>query len=294
LAKAAWSTAAVPYAMVANGMMRTLYDFQVTHEEVVLHGLPRSMDGFRLVQISDIHAGSFPDHRPFEEVVRLVRGARPDAVVITGDFVNTLPREMPVIAKQLELLAATNNVYATLGNHDHYNTEAQHRELVAGIRELGIDLLVNENRRIGTGGGKGTVMGQGAEGFVLAGIDNTGFKQRYGDVGKALAGVHPDEPTILLAHDPTFWDKEIVGKRPVNLMLSGHTHGGQVSVGAFGFGLSFASFVYEQVKGMYQKGDQLLYVNSGLGTVGPPLRVGVPPEVTVFTLRASRLDENLA
>ncbi len=282
LGKVMWGTAAVPYAIVANGMLRTLYDFQVTQEEVVLPGLPRTMDGFRLVQLSDVHAGSFPDYRPFQEVVRLVREQRPNAVVITGDFVNALPKELAVIARELERLTATNTVYATLGNHDHYNTLEEHRQLVTALRDFGVDVLNNEHRRIG----------QGADGFVLAGIDNIGSRQTFGDLNGALRGVHEDEPTILLAHDPSLWDKEIVGKRSVNLMLSGHTHGGQVNVGMFGIGLSLAGFVYEQVAGMYRKGEQLLYVNCGIGTVGPPLRVGVPPEITVFTLRSPRITDN--
>ncbi|MCO6465197.1 MAG: metallophosphoesterase [Bradyrhizobiaceae bacterium] len=284
LQKAAWSTAILPYGMVANGMARTLYDFTVFKEEVVLPGLPRAMDGYTIVQISDIHAGSFPDHEPFQEVVRLVMATQPDAVVITGDFVNAQPDEMGTVARDLARLASKYPVYASLGNHDHYNTPAEHRKLVEGIRELGVDLIVNAHRRIG----------KGAEGFVLASIDNIGFKQHYGDLGKALEGVFPDEPTILLAHDPTYWDAAIVGKAPIDLMLSGHTHGGQIAFGMLGFEVSPASLVYEQVAGMYRKGDQLLYVNRGIGTVGPPLRIGVPPEITVLTLRAPSASENFA
>ena len=123
--------------------------------------------------------------------------------------------------------------------------------------------------------------------FVLAGIDNVGFRQNYGNIGRALQGVPPDSLTMLLAHDPTFWDKAVVGKQPVDVMLSGHTHGGQVALNVMGFTVSPANFVYEQVAGLYKKGNQLLYVNSGIGTVGPPARIGVPPEITVFTLKSA-------
>lgn len=283
LTKVAWSAAAVPYGIVANGMLNTLYDFRVVKQDIVLPGLPRAMDGFTLVQISDIHAGSFPNTEPFAEVVRLVRATNPDAIVITGDFVNAQPQEMQTVASGLAQLAARYPVYASLGNHDHYNTVAQHARLVTGVRDLGIDLLVNSNRRIG----------KGSEGFVLAGIDNIGFNQNFGNLSEALRGVDAGEPVILLAHDPTYWDKAIVQKQPIPLMLSGHTHGGQVAIGMLGVELSPASFVYEQVAGFYQKGDQVLYVNRGLGTVGPPLRIGVPPEITLFTLRAPRITDNL-
>ncbi len=284
LAKSAWGMATVPYVMVGNGMYRTLYDYQVYEEEVILPNLPRAMDGMRIVQISDVHAGSYVDDIAFEEARRMIDTLKPDAIVITGDFVNAKPDELAVIAKQLEMLKAPEGVYASLGNHDHYNTRREHEQLVKGIREMGINLLVNQHHRIGTG----------STSIVIAGTDNTGFRQEFGDISKTLDGVAPDEAVILLAHDPTYWDKHIVGQQPIHLMLSGHTHGGQFGIQAFGFEWSPAQYVYEQWAGMYRKGDQLLYVNRGLGTVGPPIRIGIPPEITHFTLRATRYGDNVA
>ncbi|RPI65329.1 MAG: metallophosphoesterase [Ignavibacteriae bacterium] len=283
LAKSAWGLAAVPYAMVGNGMYRTLYDYQVYEEDVVLLNLPRAMDGMRIVQISDIHAGSYVDHIAFQEARRVIDSLKADAIVITGDFVNAAPGELSIIARELAELKAPEGVYASLGNHDHYNSAADHQRLVKSIRELGIDLLVNEHRRIGSG----------STSLILAGTDNTGFRQEFGDISATLNGVQPDEAVILMAHDPTYWDKHIVGQQNVQLMLSGHTHGGQFGIQAFGFEWSPAQYVYEQWAGMYRKGDQLLYVNRGLGTVGPPIRIGIPPEITVFTLRAQRVGHNL-
>ena len=283
LAKSAWGLAAVPYAMVGNGMYRTLYDYQVYEEEVVLRNLPRAMDGMRIVQISDIHAGSYVDHIAFQEARRVIDSLKADAIVITGDFVNAAPGELSIIARELAELKAPEGVYASLGNHDHYNSSSDHQRLVKSIRELGIDLLVNEHRRIGSG----------STSLILAGTDNTGFRQEFGDIAATLNGVQPDEAVILMAHDPTYWDKQIVGQQNVQLMLSGHTHGGQFGIQAFGFEWSPAQYVYEQWAGMYRKGDQLLYVNRGLGTVGPPIRIGIPPEITVFTLRAQRVGHNL-
>lgn len=283
LAKSAWGLAAVPYAMVGNGMYRTLYDYQVYEEEVVLRNLPRAMDGMRIVQISDIHAGSYVDHIAFQEARRVIDSLKADAIVITGDFVNAAPGELSIIARELAELKAPEGVFASLGNHDHYNSTADHQRLVKSIRELGIDLLVNEHRRIGSG----------STSLILAGTDNTGFRQEFGDIAATLNGVQPDEAVILMAHDPTYWDKHIVAQQNVQLMLSGHTHGGQFGIQAFGFEWSPAQYVYEQWAGMYRKGDQLLYVNRGLGTVGPPIRIGIPPEITVFTLRAPRIGHNL-
>ena len=283
LGTAAWSMSAVPFVVVGRGMWSTLYDFQIYRQELLLDKLPRALDGFRIVQISDIHAGSFPDHRPFQEVRRIIDSERPDAVVITGDFDNQKPREMQLIAGELERLRAPYGVMASLGNHDHYNTPQEHRALVDGIRGMGVDLLVNQHRRIGADGAS----------LVIAGTDNTGFRQTYARLDRALDGVESHEPVILLAHDPTFWDREVVEKASVDVMLSGHTHGGQFGVQVLGFEWSPAQHIYRQWAGHYTKGRQQLYVNRGIGTVGPPLRIGIPPEVTVFTLRSAPSDKGL-
>lgn len=276
LGKATWSLAAVPYMITGSGMLRTVYDFQVLSVELVLPNLPRRFDGLKIVQISDIHAGSFPDHMPFQEALRLTAEQRPDVIVITGDFVNSSPDELAIIAADLARLRAPEGVYASLGNHDHYNSPSDHKQIVSSVRGFGVDLLINENRSIG---GKNS-------GLVLAGIDNTGMRQQFGRIDLALRGTSADEAIILMSHDPTFWDRGIVGKVPVGLTLSGHTHGGQFGVQAFGYEWSPAQYVYKQWAGLYRTGDQVIYVNRGLGTVGPPIRVGIPPEITVFTLRS--------
>lgn len=284
LGTAAWSMSAVPFVMVGRGMWSTLYDFQTHRVDLVIDRLPRAMDGMRIAQISDIHAGSFPDHRPFQEVRRILDSERPDAIVITGDFVNQKPHELKLIADELERLRAPYGVLASLGNHDHYNTPEEHDELVRGIRAMGVDLLVNQHRRIGNGSAS----------FVIAGTDNTGFRQTFARLDTALDGVGPEDPVILLAHDPTFWDREVVGRAQVDVMLSGHTHGGQFGVQFLGLEWSPAQHIYKQWAGLYTKGSQQLYVNRGIGTVGPPLRIGIPPEITVFTLRAAPADKGLA
>ncbi|MFM8771578.1 MAG: metallophosphoesterase [Candidatus Kapaibacterium sp.] len=284
LGTAAWSMSAVPFVLVGRGMWSTLYDFQTYHVDLVIDRLPRAMDGMRIAQISDIHAGSFPDHRPFQEVRRILDSERPDAIVITGDFVNQKPHELKLIAGELERLCAPHGVLASLGNHDHYNTPQEHAELVRAIRGMGVDLLVNKHRRIGNGSAS----------VVIAGTDNTGFRQTFARLNKALNGVGPEDPVILLAHDPTFWDREVVGQAQVDVMLSGHTHGGQFGVQFLGLEWSPAQHIYKQWAGLYTKGAQQLYVNRGIGTVGPPLRIGIPPEISVFTLRAAPADKGLA
>lgn len=281
--KAGWSMASVPYVMVGNGMYRTLYDFQVYEHDVIVPNLPRAFEGMRLAQISDIHAGSFPDHKPFEEVRRILDMHKPDAITITGDFINAKPSELTVIERDLARLRAPEGVFASLGNHDHYNTDAEHAALIKALRERGIDLLVNERR----------VLQAGSDRLIIAGTDNTGFKQRFARLEQALGDASTEDAVVLLAHDPTFWEREVVGS-PVGLMLSGHTHGGQVGVQLMGFEWSPAQYVYRQWAGLYAIGDQHLYVNRGIGTVGPPMRIGIPPEITILTLRRQAADSGLA
>lgn len=279
-----WSMAAIPYVMVGQGMWSTLYDFEVTRVPVYLPRLPRAFDGFRIVQISDVHAGSFPDHRPFEEVRRIIDTLKPDMVVVTGDWVNMQPQEMAVIAREVQKLRAPYGVRAVLGNHDHYHTPEEHDRLISTIRGLDVDLLINEHRRIRVG----------SDDLILVGTDNTGFKQNFARLDKALNGVVEDEATILLAHDPTFWDMQVVGKQPIDLMLAGHTHGGQFGVQMMGVDWSPAQYIYKQWAGLYQTGQQQLYVNRGIGTVGPPLRIGIRPEITHFTLHSVGAFDHLA
>lgn len=283
IGKAGWSMSVVPYAIVGNGMYRTLYDFQTYQHDIVLPNLPRAFDGMRIAQISDVHAGSFPDHRPFEEVRRIIDVLKPDAVMITGDFVNAKPDELAVLDRELERLKAPEGVYASLGNHDHYNTQREHADLIKAIRARGVDLLINDRR----------VLTAGSERLIIAGTDNTGFRQQYARLEHALGDATEEDAVILLAHDPTFWEKEVVGS-PVGLMLAGHTHGGQLGVSLMGFEWSPAQYIYRQWAGLYAIGEQQIYVNRGIGTVGPPMRIDVPPEITLITLRRPSANAGLA
>lgn len=274
LQKVGWAMAGAPFIIVTDGMFRTLYDFRVEQVMLPIKGLPPALEGLRILQISDIHAGSFGSERPFAEVGRLMREQKPDVIVVTGDFVNSRPDELPTIYRELELLKAPLGVFGSLGNHDHFMTPENHVILTSSIRKTAVDVLVNEHRIISIDGAK----------LAIAGTDNTGFNQHYARLDVALAGIEPDVPTILLAHDPTFWDKEVRGKTSVDAMLSGHTHGGQIAIRVPGMTISPAQIVFKQWAGLYRNDEQLLYVNRGIGTVGPPVRIGVPPEITIFTL----------
>src|SRR6185369_16746162 len=171
-----------------------------------------------------------------------------------------------IIFPELKKLHAPLGVYGSMGNHDHYMTPEDHEILKKGVRDAGINLMINSNTVIRVDGSE----------LNLAAIDNSGLGQNFGKINEAMNGLNPSNPTILMAHDPTFWDKQIRGKIPsVDVMLSGHTHGGQVGIHILGEDYSFARMVYKQWAGMYTDKDQILYVNRGMGMVGPPLRLAI-------------------
>ncbi|MDZ4700883.1 MAG: metallophosphoesterase [Rhodothermales bacterium] len=278
-----WSAGSVPFVITGYGVFRSLYDFQVHRVIIPIPSLPPALDGLTIAQLSDLHAGSFFSERPMLEAASLTQALRPDLIVITGDYVNRDDAEFDRIAPGLRLLKAELGVYGSLGNHDHYaNVDA----VAARVRASNVDLLVNANRTFDINGAR----------LNLIGTDNTGFNQHFADMPKALAGLAPPEPgaqlSLLLAHDPTYWDAHIRQQYPfIDLMLSGHTHGGQIGLELGPLRWSLARVAYSRWAGLYaeeraEAGDpQFLYVNRGLSTVGPPLRLGIRPEITLLTLR---------
>lgn len=283
LEKMGWSASTVPFVVTGYSVFKTLYDFNIQRVDVPLPNLPAALDGLQIVQLSDIHAGSFFSERPMQEAVEITRGIKPDILVITGDYVNNNDRELERIMPALKGLQAPLGVFGCLGNHDHYaNTAA----LTERLKSSPIDLLVNEHRSLQIDGHT----------LHLIGTDNTGFNQQYADLPKALQGIeNPSDTHILLAHDPTFWDKYILpetnrkGVEQIDLMLCGHTHGGQIGIELGPLRWSLARLAYPRWAGLYSETnagtEQFLYVNRGLGTVGPPIRFGMRPEITVLTLR---------
>lgn len=277
-----WSAASIPFVVVGYGVFRTLYDFACYRLDVPVAGLPRALDGLTIAQLSDLHAGSFFSERPMREAVEQVLALKPDLITVTGDFVNNDVREFPLIRPALQNLKADLGVYACLGNHDHY---ADTPRLIEAVAETPVSLLVNTHRTLSIDGAR----------LHLIGTDNTGFSQNYADLPRALAGLDLEDPeaaSILMAHDPTFWDRHV---RPayshIDLMLCGHTHGGQIGFEMGPVRWSIARVAYPRWAGLYAEpradgeGVQYLYVNRGLGTVGPPLRLGIRPEITLLTLR---------
>lgn len=244
--------------------------------------LPQAFDGYRIVQLSDIHIGSWQGNTPaIQKLVNLVNEQHPDLIVFTGDLVNHRAVELEDFQKILAGLKAKNGVYSILGNHDYgpyfrwENKQKQAENLSDLIQReaaMGWKLLNNEH----------DILVQGNDSIALIGVENEGeppFSQ-HGDLPKAMQGTE-GMFQILLSHNPTHWRREVLPQSNVDLMLAGHTHGMQMKLGDY----SPASYIYPEWCGMYLEGSRGLYVNLGIGYVGLPFRFGAWPEITVLTLR---------
>ena len=279
---------AIPFATLLYGMVRNPYRYQVFSEILEIDDLPASLDGLRIVQISDIHSGSFTRVEPVRDSVAMINALNPDLVFFTGDIVNNEAREMEPFVDIFKEVRARHGVYSVLGNHDYgdyvrWGSEAEKRDNMERLydvhRRLGWDLLLNEHRRLEVNG----------ENIAVLGVENWSNLARFpkhGDLAKAYAGAEDAPLKILLSHDPTHWEAQVRKDYPdIHLTLSGHTHGMQFGVEIPGFRWSPAKFVYDQWAGLYRAGKQFLYVNRGLGFLGYPGRVGILPEVTLLTLK---------
>lgn len=251
----------------------------VCHEEFVSKDLPKSFDGYRIVHFSDLHVGSLPESL-LQRVVDSINAQKADIIIFTGDLQNLQPDELDEAMPILSQLKAKDGVLSILGNHDYafylradFATSALNEaKMKQKQHDMGWRLLLNENVSVTRGG----------ERIVFAGMENEGKKeeQSRGDLPKTMSGVPDDAFVVMLQHDPTAWKRIILPETNAQLTLSGHTHGGQISL----FGFSPVTFVYDEYAGMYQENKRALYVSAGLGGLAP-FRFGVPPEFTVITLR---------
>lgn len=286
-----WSGQAVAGVLLgsfAYGMTRGRYGYHVRHHDVPIPELPDGLEGLRIVQISDAHLGSFlEDFGPVERGLELIQSLEPDILCFTGDLVNDHSDEAEPWISRFKGLTARYGKFSILGNHDYADyarrTDEERENVRRRIREIhgemGFDLLLDEHRYIERGGNK----------ILIAGVENwgKGFRQS-GDLDVALKGAQVDLPTVLLSHDPTHWEERVMGeKAPVDLTLSGHTHGMQMGleIPALGIKFSPSKLRYSRWGGLYKEGTQHLHVNRGFGLLGFPGRIGMPPEITELTLR---------
>ncbi|MFM1970423.1 MAG: hypothetical protein RL731_245 [Bacteroidota bacterium] len=263
------------------------YNYQVKKIKLSFKNLPGAFKGMRMVHISDIHSGSFQDIRAVNKGIDLILKQQPDLIVFTGDLVNDRATEMEPYQNSFGRLTAPLGVFSTLGNHD-YGDYVQWPTAQAKIDNLealkkvhanmGWRLLMNEH----------VVLEKNGEKIALLGIENWGAKARFPKYGKmdlAYPGTENIPFKILLSHDPSHWDAQILPEySSIDLMLSGHTHGMQFGLENPYFKWSPVQWMYKQWAGLYEQGSQKLYVNRGYGFIGYPGRVGILPEITLIEL----------
>ena len=280
--------AAIPFASLIYGMIQGKYNYKVLKYALEFEDLPEAFDGFTLTQISDIHSGSFDNHKKVEYAVNLINEQQSDVILFTGDLVNNLAEEMTDWKQLFSTLNAPSGVFSVLGNHDYGDyvqwesatAKAENLQKLKNIqREMGWNLLLNENRYIEKNGQK----------IALVGVENwglNGFKQE-GDLNKACEGISNKDFKILMSHDPSHWQAQIKkDPRHFHLTLSGHTHGMQFGIEIPGIiKWSPIKYRYQNWAGIYEEFGCYINVNRGFGFLGYPGRVGIWPEITVIQLK---------
>ncbi|NPA37575.1 MAG: metallophosphoesterase [Chlorobi bacterium] len=278
--------ASAPFISLLFGALKGRFAFDIIRTRIPFSNLPESFNGLKIIQISDLHLGSFnSNHKEIEKVVEMINNEKPDIICFTGDLVNNFHEETigwDTIFKQLK---APLGKYSILGNHDYgdYSTWKYEAEKIAnfeGIKDahdrFGFNLLTNES----------VILTKNGDNIAIAGVENWGLPPfpQYGNLAKASKGIENIPFRILLSHDPDHWDAEVRKNGMYSLTLSGHTHGMQLGFKYKNFQWSPAKYKFRRWAGLYHVGKQYLYVNRGLGYLGMPARVGMPPEITVIEL----------
>lgn len=279
--------ATVPLGAFAYGLTKGRFNFRVIRKSLSFPNLPKAFDGLKVIHISDIHIGSFPKgHDSVAKAVKMINDRNPDIIFFTGDLVNNFASETDGWVDVFKQLKAKKGMYSILGNHDYgdyvqWNSATEKIENLDTVkqrnRDMGFDLLLNENRTLEIDGEK----------IGIVGVENWGLKPfpQLGDINKANQGLDEIPFKILLSHDPSHWDAQVLDHKDMDLTLAGHTHGMQFGIEIPGIKWSPVQYKYPRWAGLYEKGKQKLYVNRGFGYHAYAGRIGMDPEITEITLR---------
>jgi len=292
VSQVALALGAIPFSSLLYGMYQGRYNYRVLKYTLTYPSLPDSFDGFQITQISDLHCGSFDHPEKVAYGMELINQQKSDLLLFTGDLVNNKSSEARPWVDLVANIEAPYGKFSVLGNHDYgdYNSweseaakQKNMEEMYQTHKDMGFDLLLNESRYIEKNGEK----------IALVGVENWGagrFK-KAGDLEKSIAQIQPEDFKILLSHDPSHWEAEVLPHSyPFHLTLSGHTHG-------FQFGIEIPGWIkwspiqwrYKHWAGIYEEKEQKLNVNRGFGYLAYPGRVGIWPEITVITLKKEKL-----
>lgn len=278
---------AIPFVSFLYGMYKGRYNFKVLKYKLHFEDLPEAFDGYRITQISDLHIGSFNNKEKVEYAIDLINQQDSDTILFTGDMVNNVSNEMIPWIDSFTKLNAKDGMYSVLGNHDYgdyvsWDSDVMKKQNLKNLqniqKEIGFDLLRNESRFIERDG----------ERIAIVGVENwgKGFKQK-GDLKKASEVVDSKDFKILMSHDPSHWEYEVIDDDfHYHLTLSGHTHGMQFGIEIPGWiKWSPVKWRYKYWAGIYKEKGQLINVNRGFGVLAYPGRVGIWPEITVIELK---------
>ena len=243
-------------------------NYEVTETDIFIRDLPERFEGFRITQLTDIHHSRIVGLGDVQHVVDLANATKPDLIVLTGDYTTSYRRYIEPCADALARLSAPEGVWAVLGNHDHYTDPELTTRALARKR---IVVMNNLN----------TVVRRGPDAFQLAGLDDWSWNGT--DWKRAFNGLQPGLPLILLSHQPSVLDLE--ESQAASLIISGHTHGGQVKLPYIGAPVKYATFDLKYANGLFRRAQTQLYVSRGTGVIGLPVRLGVRPEIAVLRLR---------
>ena len=281
--------AALGFTLTVYGMGFGRYNFQVETQEIWFEDLPKAFDGYRIVQFSDTHLGSYSQTDAVETGLQLINMLEPDLIVFTGDMVNNEAAEAEKFLPYFSKLQSKDGLFSILGNHDmgdyrSWGTIAEKdsdvQKLVELQQEMGFRVLLNEHGFIR----------RGNDSIMLAGVKNWGLPPfgQYGDLEAALSENAGFPFKILLSHDPSHWRAQVIPLSDIQLTLSGHTHGMQFGLTTRFFSWSPVKLKYSEWSGLYTEGKQKIYVNRGFGYLSFPGRIGMPPEITLIVLRSGR------
>lgn len=288
ISKIALGLAAIPFGAILYGIYKGKYNFKVLEYTLNFEDLPEAFDGYKLTQISDIHSGSFDNKDKVRYAIDLINQQQSDVILFTGDMVNNKASEMLPYIDIFNKLNAKDGLYSVLGNHDYgdyvhwpnANAKTENLEHLKHIqKEIGFNLLLNDSIYLEREGEK----------IALVGVENWGaggFK-KAGDLKQAVSNINKDDFKILMSHDPSHWEKQVLhDDYHYHLTLSGHTHGMQFGIEIPGwFKWSPVKWRYKYWAGIYKKQGQYINVNRGFGYLAFPGRVGIWPEITVITLK---------
>ena len=294
LKNTALGVGAITFSVFTYGIIVGRFDFKKHFVSLKLKNYPKGAKPLKVVQISDLHLGSFQRKDKLREAVQLINNEEVDLIFFTGDLVNNYAAEAKPFVEILKELKAKHGKYAVLGNHDYADYigldtstsegrekwQANLNEIKGHFNAADFNLLLNENRLVEINGVE----------INLVGVENWGDGRfsKYGDLEKAMQNTKDGIPTLLLSHDPTHWENRVLPfSKQIDLQLAGHTHGMQFGIEFAGIKWSPSKWKYKFWAGLYQNENKFLYVNRGIGHLGYPGRVGILPEITVLDIQST-------